>query len=220
MIHPNKVVRYYLTTVPNTRKINDKPLSADITLTATDVGAIATVNGVAPDAEGNVKIESGSGCNVTVEDETMMVSSGGSDLGSTGKYELIDMIICDGTFTKIVKAGLSLKSAKIYLNMKPSESATSIAVECNNESGLFGYAWIGNCINTTERWAYVYVVSDGINAYVEYTNPSTSSYNCGGLNKTANRMNADTPINKISVYTSGGSLIPAESTIEIWGVRA
>ena len=102
MIHPNKVVRYYLTTVPNTRKINNKPLSTDIALTATDVGAIATVNGVAPDAEGNVEIESGSGCNVTVDEETMMVSSVGSGSGSNKKYELIDTITVEDDMTELI----------------------------------------------------------------------------------------------------------------------
>lgn len=42
--------------VPRTRTINGKPLSANITLNAKDVGAVAMVNGVEPDENGNVTV--------------------------------------------------------------------------------------------------------------------------------------------------------------------
>lgn len=57
-----------------------------VNLSAEDVGAITTVNGMAPDDDGNVEIDIGFGCSVTVDDETMMVSSGSASSGGNSNY--------------------------------------------------------------------------------------------------------------------------------------
>lgn len=138
-----------------------------------------------------------------------------------GNYELIETIVCDGTYGNISRTKLSLKKVKIVLNMKAASAATTVCTEAYNDAGLFGYSWIGNCINTGERFATSWFVSDGMNAYAEFTSPGSAKYNTGGVNRTVYPLNADTPINKLGIYTSPKSnVFPAESTIEIWGVRA
>lgn len=64
-----------------------------VNLSAADVGAITTVNGMAPDDDGNVEIDIGSGCSVTVDDETMMVSSGSASSGGTAENEVLCVTI-------------------------------------------------------------------------------------------------------------------------------
>lgn len=142
------------------------------------------------------------------------------DFPSEEEYELIETIVCDGTFGNIRRTNLSLKKAKIFLNMKAASSAVTVCIEAYNESGLFGYARLGNMINTGERFASAYFVSDGKDAYTEFINPAALNYNTGSVSRTAFPQNADTPINKISIYVSSDGIFPAESTIEIWGVRA
>lgn len=139
---------------------------------------------------------------------------------AAAKYELIETITCDGTYGNLARTGLALKRAKIYLHTTAAAAAASVAVEINNGAGFFGYAWIGNGVNTGDRWAFVSVVSDGDDAYVEFTGPATQAYNTGAMMRTASRFDGTTPINKIGMYVAGGGLFPAGSTIEIWGVRA
>lgn len=138
-----------------------------------------------------------------------------------GNYELVETIVCDGTYGNISRTKLSLKKAKIVINMKAASAATTVCIEAYNDAGLFGYSWLGNCINTGERFATAWFVSDGMNAYTEFTSPGSAKYNTGGVNRTIYPLNANTPINRLGIYTSPNSnVFPAESTIEIWGVRA
>lgn len=138
-----------------------------------------------------------------------------------GEYELIETIVCDGTYGNMARTGLNYKEVKIYIHTTAATAANSIGVEMRNDAGLFGYAWIGNAINTGERWAYVYGKSDGKEAYTEYTTPATATYGTAGVCKTSGRLNAETPIKRIGIYASGsGAIIPAGTTFEIWGVRA
>jgi hypothetical protein len=139
---------------------------------------------------------------------------------SEGEYELIETIVCDGTFGNISRLKLSLKKAKVLLNMKAASAAASGGIEAKNEAGMFGYSWIGNMINTGERFSSAYFVSDGKDAYAELIAPAAGTNYVSALNRTVWHQNADTPINRINVYVSGGCLLPAGSTIEIWGVRA
>ena len=136
------------------------------------------------------------------------------------KYELIETIVCDGSYGNISKFNLALKKARVFLNMKAASDATSVGIEARNKAGMFGYAWIGNAINTGERFAYAFFVSDGKDAYTEYTTPAATNYGTGNLCRTASLLNAETPIDRIGIYATGGKMFPAESTIEIWGVRA
>lgn len=136
------------------------------------------------------------------------------------EWELIESIVCDGTYGNMARTGLTLKKAKIYFYMKAATEATTLCVEAKNNEGMFGYAWIGNGINTGERWANVYLESEGETAYCEYTNPATSSYGSAGLNRTTYKQDAATPINRIGIYATNNKMFPTNSTIEIWGVRA
>lgn len=140
--------------------------------------------------------------------------------GSEGEYELIETIVCDGTYDNLKRTNLALSHAKIYFHMQAAEAAANVVIESNNDAGLFGYAVIPNGINTGERWSNVYLVSDGKNAYCESVNAVNSINGATSVNKTASRKDASTPINRISIYTGGNKMLPAGSTIEIWGVRA
>lgn len=142
------------------------------------------------------------------------------DFPGEEKYELIETIVCDGTFATIIRKNLALKKVKIFLSMKAASAAASCGVEAQNEAGMFGYAWIGNLINTDERFSSAYFVSDGKHAYAESVYPATAKHNTGNVARTVWYQNADTPINRLTIYVVGGNMFPAESTIEIWGVRA
>lgn len=221
-------------TVPDWAKQTTKPK-----YTATEVDAVATVNGVKPDANGNVEItipDSGGNVDLSITGATAgqtvkiaAVDENGAPTAweavefpsNGGQYELIETIVCDGTYGNINRTKLSLKKAKVFLNMKAASAAATVCIEAHNDAGLFGYSWIGNCINTVERFATAWFVSDGTDAYAEFTSPSTTKYNTGSVNRTVYSQNADTPINMLGFYTSpSGNVFPAESTIEIWGVRA
>lgn len=138
---------------------------------------------------------------------------------AAAKYELIETITCDGTFGNVSRSGLALRKAKIYLHTTAAVSAASIVAEINNVAGFFGYAWIGNAINTADRWTSINVVSDGEYAYVEHTVPAPQVYGTGAVSRTVGRYSGETPITRINMYASAG-MIPTGSIIEIWGVRA
>jgi hypothetical protein len=139
---------------------------------------------------------------------------------AAAKYELIETITCDGTFGNLARTGLALKRAKIYIHTAAAAAATSIVAEINNGAGFFGYAWMGNAINTADRWTFISVVSDGEDAYVEFTAAAAQSYNAGAVQRTGSRFDGKTPISRFNMYVAGGGMFPAGSTIEIWGVRA
>lgn len=136
------------------------------------------------------------------------------------EYELIETIVCDGTYGVFVRYNLALSHAKIHIHTQAAEEVNSIGVEAHNAAGMFGYAWIGNGVATNERWSYVYLVSDGKNAYCEYRGPVTAYYGTASVGKTVAVQDASTPINRFNVYVSGGGLFPEGTTVEIWGVRA
>ena len=136
------------------------------------------------------------------------------------EFELIDTIVCDGTVSIVSKTGLTLTHAKVRIHTQAAAAVASIAVEARNDASMFGYAWIGNAINTGERWSYAYLVSDGKNAYCQYVGPATSTYGATAINKTVNEQDASTPINKITVYATGNALFPKDTVITIEGVRA
>lgn len=135
-------------------------------------------------------------------------------------YELIETIVCDGTYGNIKRAGLALSHAKILIHIKEAEAAANLVVEINNGTGMFGYSLITNGINTGERWTHVYAVSDGKNAYSIHTAVASTPYGAGALYKTAGKQDASTPINLIKIYAGGSKMLPAGSTIKILGVRA
>lgn len=135
------------------------------------------------------------------------------------EYELIETIVCDGTFGSISRTNLSLKRAKLYINTKAGTEATAVNIRGYNDSGLFSNAYISSGVHTTDRFYSVVFVSDGKDAYVENTGSSAASYSASGLYRTAYRQNADTPIKMIDIVLSGGVLSEG-SIIEIWGVRA
>lgn len=136
------------------------------------------------------------------------------------QYELIETITCDGTYGVFGRTNMRLARAKIYLHTTAAATAVSLVAEISNSAGLFGYAWMGNGINTADRWAYLCAVSDGDEAYIEFTAPSAQQYSAAALSRTPSKYDGATPINKISIYATGGAMLPAGSTIEIWGVRA
>ena len=139
---------------------------------------------------------------------------------AAAKYELIETITCDGSYGNVSRTGLALKRAKIYIHTTAAAAAATIVAEINNGAGFFGYAWLGNAINTADRWTFINIVSDGDDAYVEFTAAAVQSYNAGAVQRTANRFDGKTPISRFNMYVAGGGMFPAGSTIEIWGVRA
>ena len=137
------------------------------------------------------------------------------------EYQLIETIVCDGTYGNIVRNNLSLTHAKIYLHTQKSESATSIYVEARNDAGLCGYAWIGSALSTGgERWSRVNLVSDGKRAYCNYVGPVSAIHEANTLYETVNVLDASTPINSIKINASGGIMYPKGTIIEIYGVQA
>lgn len=180
-------------------------------------GYVQSVNGVTPDENGNVDVAGGSGCDVSVEGEKLFIT----DDVSKHEYELLETIICDGTYNSISMQNLALKEVKIYMQTEASETAHSVAVEMTNDSALFGYAWIPSLINTAKRYSYVHGVSDGVgDAYIEASNPSSTKYTAATLMRTPTKYDGTTPIKKVSIYAADKAMIPADSIIEIWGVRA
>lgn len=144
----------------------------------------------------------------------------GTYKGDEVKYELIETITCDGSYGNVARTGLALKRAKIYLHTTAATATATIVAEISNGAGFFGYVWAGNAINTADRWTFINIVSDGDDAYVEYTAAAAQSYNAGTLARTANRFDGKTPISRFNMYVGGGATFPAGSIIEIWGVRA
>ena len=139
---------------------------------------------------------------------------------AAAKYELIETITCDGSYGNVSRTGLALKRAMIYIHTTAAAAAATIVAEINNGAGFFGYAWLGNAINTADRWTFINIVSDGDDAYVEFTAAAVQSYNASAVQRTANRFDGKTPISRFNMYVGGGGMFPAGSTIEIWGVRA
>lgn len=139
---------------------------------------------------------------------------------AAAKYELIETVTCDGSYGNLARTGLALKRAKIYIHTTAAAAAASVIAEINNGAGFFGYAWMGNAINTADRWTFINIVSDGDDAYVEFTAAAVQSYNAGAVQRTAGRFDGKTPISRINMYVASSGLFPAGSTIEIWGVRA
>lgn len=136
------------------------------------------------------------------------------------EYELVEKIVCDGTVGIYAKTGLALKEVEIYIQTEAGEAAQSCAVELKNGSDLFGYAWLGNMINTGPRYAYVHGVSNGQGtAYLESAGPMEEKYRAAQMQRTAAKYDGTTPINRISIYCSGGALFPKDSIIEIWGIK-
>lgn len=209
-------------------KVEQTAGGAVISITDKDGTTTATISNGKDGEDGKDGVVSVAGAKVgqtvtiaAVDDNGVPTAWEAVDFPSEGEYELIETIVCDGTFNTFRKTNLSLKRAKIFLNMKAGSTAISGGVEGYNDAGLFGYAWLGSLINTGERFANVLLVSDGKNAYMEYVAPATAAVNSAAVNRTSYHQNADTPIKGIIIYASGsGALIPAGSTIEIWGVRA
>lgn len=138
-----------------------------------------------------------------------------------GEYELIEKIICDGTQSIYTRNNLALKEVEIYIQTEVNETAASVGVELTNGSALFGYAWLGNLINTTKKYVYLHGVSNGHgNAYLENTAPGTTVYTTTTLNRTPTKFDGTTPIRKISIYGSSNAIFPADTIIEIYGIRA
>ena len=97
-------------------------------------------------------------------------------------YELIESIVCDGTYGNINRRNVSYKKVKLCIHTTAAEASGVIGIEIYNNFGLFGYAWISGLINTAERWSYAEAVSDGQgDAYLEYTGPSSSAYGSANL---------------------------------------
>lgn len=193
-------------TVPAWAKQPNKP-----TYTAEDVGAAS---------KAEVERLSDEKADRFTVGEGLQMDEGVLEVVPEPVYELIETIVCDGTYGNISCTNLALTHAKIYIHTQAATKAISVGAEARNTAGMFGYAWIGNGINTGERWAYVYFVSDGKNAYCEHIGPVSALYSTAAIAKTVERLDASTPINRIGVYASGGEMLPAGSTIEIWGVRA
>lgn len=137
------------------------------------------------------------------------------------EFELIERIVCDGTVSAYIKSGLALKEVEIYIQTEAAEKAASVGVELRNDAALFGYAWIGNLINTGIRYAYVHGVSNGSgNAYIEHTAPASSPYTATAMSRTPAKYDGTTFIKRVNVYGAGGVLLPENSIIEIWGIQA
>lgn len=136
-------------------------------------------------------------------------------------YEPIETIVCDGTYGTITRKNVSYKRVLIAVHTTAAEAATAIGVEISNGAGLFGYAYIANFINTSERWSTFEAVSDERSgAYIDYTSPSASSYNSGSVYRSVRRTPGDTPINRIHIYATEKAVFPDKTTIEIKAVRA
>ena len=224
----NKVERWGTTLVPNTRKINNKPLSADITLTAADVGAIATVNGMAPDENGNVDVAGGSGCDVSVEGEKLFLSD-----GSEVKWEQIEYFTLDEEVSKITRSkyldgsDYNLDAIKVIIKIPyPIYSiiGTGINVYSNNKK-------IGNLVTATNtdsrtnegyyfstlyKVVPVYGLYDFIAAKGQQGGEMNISYSANGNYQ---QVSTDSKINLIELV-AWQNVFLIGTTIEIWGVRA
>ena len=199
------------------QSVNGK--TGDVQLTASDVGALPveteipkpyTLPTASAEVKGGVKVGEG-------------LQMDGDVLGVVPEPELefIETIVCDGTYGNVSRSNLSLKRVVLYIHTQAATAAASIGIEVRNGKEMFGYTWIGNGINTAERWMYANAVSGGKQeAYIEATGPSTSKHTSNGLSRTPSRYDGDTPITRVNIYASGGVMLPNDSTIEIWGVRA
>lgn len=215
----SKVERWGTTLVPNTRKINNKPLSADITLTAADVGAIATVNGMAPDEDGNVEIESESGCSVTVDEETMMVSSGGAGTYN-GEYELIKDITLEEAST-VRCNDLNLKETVVEITVPVDSTIAGGNISVKFSSGKFSNSWISaNSQSQYERMTRRSIYRRAgryISEHAQYT-ITTNSANLQQYMIDFDELSELANETIITVMYSAEC--PVGTKIKIWGVRA
>lgn len=209
----------YLTKVPDGyAKTGDIP---------TDEHIIELIEENAPDSSGGIAVTGAKvGQTVTiaeVDENGVPTAWEAVEFPSNEKaeFELIERIVCDGTVRTYLKTGLALKEVEIYIQTEAAETAASVGVELRNDAALFGYAWIGNLINTGIRYAYVHGVSNGSgNAYIEHTAPASSLYTATAMSRTPAKYDGTTFINRVNVYGSGGVLLPENSIIEIWGIQA
>lgn len=140
--------------------------------------------------------------------------------GNEKEWELIETItVSENGITNIVR-DYKLNKLRAYIHTTPAASAYSMAAEIKNSGGMFGYSWIGNGINTADRYIYLEAVSDGDTAYVNCTAPSPTTYTAQMVNRTPTRFDGSTPINRFSIYVSGVGEFQIGTTIEIWGVKA
>lgn len=134
------------------------------------------------------------------------------------KPELIETIVCNGTYAAVKRTGLSLREMELYITTPVADAAESLGFEVSNDK-FFGYAWLSNAINTGVRYTYVHAVSNGGRAYVASA-VSQEKRRTTGLSRSAGSFDGTSPIKTFSFYTSNNMNIPDGTTIEIWGVRA
>ena len=142
-------------------------------------------------------------------------------LAGENKPELIERITCDGTYGAITRTELSLRKLWIYFDVPVSEAKYNINVNafCANNY-QFGYANITEAISTARRCSGVYAVCNEHEAYMERIAPASLPYNAGAVARTTGRRDGTDPISKINITTSSNGVLPAETIVEIWGVRA
>lgn len=184
-------------------------------------GYVQSVNGVTPDENGNVDVAGGSGCDVSVEGEKLFLSDSDND----GVYELIDTIVLEEEVKIDIKResdGTSYKFKGVMVFMTTEGNVTATNLYYYSSGTAVGLSYIGNKTTTAAGYASYECIP-----YMGYWLPKWKN----GWNNTESGAGTDRQNNHrwrlysseqypyiTRVMTTG--VLPAGTTIEIWGVRA
>lgn len=185
-------------------------------------GYVQSVNGVAPDENGNVDVAGGSGCDVSVEGEKLFLSDGGND----GVYELIDTINVSEAIEKIAittePSGKPYNLTRLIVRAKLTPTSTNevLNVWVNDKTQA---VTLQNAA-TTEGTRYSSAVLWVENGFIrcEGNTGTHGEYNIPqkvGASYARVLAKGDKIYNIDFLMTNNQSFQPG-SSFEIWGVRA
>ena len=188
---------------------------------------VKTVNGVAPDENGNVDVAGGSGCDVSVEGEKLFLSDGGND----GVYELIDTIILEEDAMLDIRQepdGTSYKFKGVMAFVSLPENAPtfgSINFYYYSNTVAVGLSYVpGNtAVSESKKYASVECVDYYGHWLPKWRTSWNSTESGAGVNTFGNyrwRLYSTSDSPYITRIWTKANNFPAGTTIEIWGVRA
>lgn len=186
-------------------------------------GYVQSVNGISPDANGNVDVAGGSGCDVSVEGEKLFLSDSSGDINKDS-YELIKTITASEDVNSIYEDLPNCKALIVTYKISAIDSLIHIINNIGFTSGTkVSVTFTVNILNMTVGARFELYPKNGYYTGTGYM-PNGSYNNVSTAMAMPNDFVAvikDTEyINSITVTGYNSKLIPAGTVIKIWGVRA
>lgn len=131
-------------------------------------------------------------------------------------YGLHETITTTGAENNITRRYTeSFDGIQFDINVTAGESSVGASVEIYTVNGLVSYMWIPAMIDTVAKYTRIQAYKHHGEWVFESMNPVNNQTQTTNLLKNVNYVSAEDAITKVVIYTSGGTMFPANTVINV-----